>query len=110
MKGSAVDDKRLTPECSLSRGCGGVGIAWKKHLAVTPVTHIKSDRICAISVEGTMAPILVIGVYLPMSDSPIDIYQNYLSEMEDLIVNHPHDPVIIAGDFNAHACRAQWWP
>ena len=30
MKGTAVADKRLTPECNLPRECGGVGIMWKK--------------------------------------------------------------------------------
>ena len=102
MNGLAVADKRLTPECNLSRGCGGVGIAWKKHLVATPALGVKSDKICAITVETTMAPILIIGVYLPTSDTSTDIYQDYLSDMENLINNHPQGPVVIAGDFNAH--------
>ena len=82
MNSLVVTDKRLTPECTLTRGCGGVGIAWKKHLAVTLFEKVKSDRICAITVETTLAPTLIIGIYLPTTNTPTDIYQDCLSDME----------------------------
>ena len=51
MKGTAVADSRLSPDSELSRGCGGVGIAWKKHLHASPVSGYPSDRICTITVD-----------------------------------------------------------
>lgn len=63
---------------------------------------IKSDLICAIIVETTSAPVTIIGVYLPTTDSPSDVYDDYLSNIEALIKQHSYVPVIIAGDFNAH--------
>ena len=80
----------------------GVGIAWKKHLVVTPFERVKSDRICAITVETTLAPTLIIGIYLPTTNTPTDIYQDCLSDMEKLINSYPHGPIIIAEDYNAH--------
>ena len=77
MKGTAVADKRLTPECNLSRGCRGVGSyisLGKRHLIVAPVVGIKSDRVCAVIVETTSAPVMIIGVHLPTTDSTTDIY------------------------------------
>ena len=73
MEGHAVSDKRLTAECGLSKGCGGIGIIWKKHLHVAPILNVKSDRICAVTIGGCNASILVIGVYLPTTDSPTDM-------------------------------------
>lgn len=37
-----------------------------------------------------------------MTDSPTDVYEDYLSDIEALINQRSHAPVIIAGDFNAH--------
>ena len=96
MLGLAITDKRLTPQCQLSKGCGGIGILWRKSLKVTPVSGVDSDRICAISIESTSSPILVIGVYLPTTNSPIDEYRHCL------INRHRDMTVIIAGDFNTH--------
>ena len=46
-----VSDHRLNEHSELVRGCGGVGIIWKKSLQVSPITNIHSDRICAIRVS-----------------------------------------------------------
>ena len=102
MTGLAISDKRLTLECHLSNGCGGIGILWRKGLKVTPVSGVDSDRICAISIESTASLILVIGVYLPTTNSPIEEYRHCLHTIEDLINRHHDMTVIIAGDFNAH--------
>ena len=55
-----------------------------------------------LTVEITLAPTLIIGIYLPTTNTPTDIYQDYLSNMEKLVNSHPHGPIIIAGDYNAH--------
>lgn len=47
--GQGRADSRLTETSdSCSRGCGGVGILWKKSFDVTPISDIQSDRICGI--------------------------------------------------------------
>ena len=102
MSGHAIADRRLTPDCHLSKGCGGIGILWRKSLKVTPVSGVDSDRICAISIESTSSSILVIGVYLPTTTSPIDEYRHCLHTIENLINKYRDIPVIIAGNFNAH--------
>ena len=56
-------------------------------------------QICAIS---TSSPILVIGVYLPTTNSPTDEYHHCLHTIENLINRHQDMPVIVAGEFNAH--------
>ena len=97
-----IADSRLTPECELTRGCGGVGILWKESLDVSIVTGIENDRICAVTVEITNSPLLVICVYLPTSDCINEEYQAYLISLESIINSHPDHHVIIIGDFNAH--------
>ena len=102
MNGFAIADSRLIPECELTRGCGGVGILWKESLDVSIVTGIENDRICAVTVEITNSPLLVICVYLPTSDCINEEYQAYLISLESIINSHPDHHVIIIGDFNAH--------
>ena len=46
-----VIDGRLTECSTLSSGCGGVGILWRKGLNVFPIAGIQSDRICGIQIE-----------------------------------------------------------
>lgn len=101
LRGLAVTDKRLTPTSSL-RGCGGVGIAWTKCLKVSPVTGIDSDSICAIAVKTSPAPTVVIGVYLSMTEYPMEEFQYHLITTEELINKHLHGPVCVASNFNAH--------
>ena len=57
MAGSAIADKRLNPDSSLVRGCGGIGIIWNKKLKAVPIAGIDSDRICAISIASTTCSI-----------------------------------------------------
>ena len=102
MKGTAVADSRLSPDSELSRGCEGVGIAWKKHLQTSPVSGYPSDRICAITVESTTFPFFVIGVYLPTSDCSCVEYSETLIIIEHIINDHPDQYAIVIGDFNAH--------
>ena len=106
MLGAVVCDSRLTSECNLSKGCGGVGIGWKKALQTCLVPGVQSDRICAITINLDRVTLLVIGVYLPTSDCTLAVYNDHLSEVEALINNHPDCCVIIGGDFNAYVAVA----
>lgn len=101
MAGSAIADKRLNPDSNLVRGCGGIGILWNKQLNVLPVSEIDSDRICARTIESATCSILVIGVYLPTADAPVDVFRSCLHTLENLINSHC-GPVILPGDFNCH--------
>ena len=101
MTGSGIADKRLNQDCNLHRGCGGVWILWDKRLNVSTITGIDSDRIYAITIETTYAPILVIGVYLPTTDYPTEDFLQCLHTIEELVNKHG-GPVILAGDFNSH--------
>ena len=51
MSGLAIADRRLTPECHLSKGCGGIGILWRKSLKVTPVSGNgqQQQSVCLVS-------------------------------------------------------------
>ena len=52
-QGLGKADPRLT-DTSLTccpRGCGGVGMLWKKSFDVTPISDIQSDRICGIRIK-----------------------------------------------------------
>ena len=51
MTATASADKRLNPECNLTRGCGGIGIIWNSSLNTSSITGIDSDRIIAIKIE-----------------------------------------------------------
>ena len=48
--GFGRSDKRLTSESNLTKGCGGVGLIWKKSIAAVPLS-IDSDRICGVQLE-----------------------------------------------------------
>ena len=99
MKGTAGADSRLSPDSELSRGCGGIGIAWKKHLQASPVSGYPSDKICVITVESTTFPLLVIGV--PTSDCSCEEYSETLIIIEHIINDHPDHCAIVTEDFNA---------
>lgn len=102
--GYGCSDKRLSENSSLSRGCGGVGILWKSSLPVTPVTTMNSDRFVAVQIStGGGSSLSVIGVYLPTTDCLLDVYREYLIELESSISTLQSDgPVLVVGDFNAH--------
>ena len=99
-------DPRLNENSTLSRGCGGVGLMWRKSLNATPIPSISSDRICGIRISLSRpdkAGLSVFGVYLPCADVGIESYCEHLVELENLISDSQHHvPVVIVGDFNAH--------
>ena len=101
--GLGVSDGRLNEECSLRRGCGGVGFLWKQQLPVI-VVSIGSDRIFAVQLTlYSSSSLSIVGVYLPTTDSPIVVFKEYLQELENITnVLQADGPVIIMGDFNAH--------
>ena len=72
-------DARLHDNSDLSRGCGAVGIMFRKSLNVSPLPGISSDRLCGIRVHLTSPEpscITVLGVYLPCPDQGMDAYCN----------------------------------
>ena len=43
------------------------------------------------------------GVYLPTSNTPLNLYKEYLQELENVVYAlQTDDPVLVMGDFNAH--------
>ena len=95
-------DKRLHEESSLNRGCGGVGIIWKKSLPASPIP-LDSDRICGVQLHLTKHIISVLSVYLPSTDHDIEEYKHYLNVLECAIsALQSEGQVIVVGDFNAH--------
>ena len=105
-QGLGKADPRLT-DTSLTcpRGCGGVGILWKKSFDVTPISDIQSDRICGIRIKRTTGDskswISILGVYLPCLDQGMELYRDSLVELERMVVE-----LGVVGscdcDFNAH--------
>ena len=101
-----TSDQRLNAECTLTRGCGGVAVFWRKNLSLSPV-HLDSDRIIAVQLPLKSHGVLTVtGVYLPSSDHPLETFREYLSDLEGMISSlQRNGPIIIAGDFNAHLGR-----
>ena len=101
-----VTDKRLNENSNLKRGCGGVGIMWRKSLDAVPITGIQSDRICGITVKlsSTQSQYLtILGVYLPCADQGIHVFCDHLIELEQLVTEaQQRGLVAVLGDFNAH--------
>ena len=101
-----VTDRRLDENSLLTRGCGGVGLMWRKTLCACPVTGITSDRICGLHVKLScpeLAELTILCVYLPCADSGLDVYCEHLVELERVIsASQESGPVLIVGDFNAH--------
>ena len=48
---TGVCDSRLSPTSTLTRGCGGCAIMWKNSIPATPISTLKSDRICGIQIS-----------------------------------------------------------
>lgn len=45
----------------------------------------------------------IVGVYLPTTDSPLDVYSEYLIELEKTVAMlQSQGPVLVLGDFSAH--------
>lgn len=76
-------DSRLNETSSLKKGCGGVGLIWKKSLNIIPMMNVKSDRFCAAQLMQPSAPsdvlLTIISIYMPCSNYSIEEYntQNY---------------------------------
>ena len=107
-RGIGKADPRLSETSdTCTRGCGGVGILWRKSLEGVLISDIQSDRIYGIrmkrSIEEDQSWISILGVYLPCLDLGIDLYRETLVELERVVSElEQAGPVIIAGDFNAH--------
>ena len=97
--GFGKSDKRLSDEATLSRGCGGVGLIWKKSIAAIPV-NTDSDRICGMQLELKECTLTVLCVYLPSSDHTFEEFTTYVNELD--CTYQTQGPVVIAGDINAH--------
>ena len=103
-QGFGVSDHRLNEESTLTRGCGGVGIIWKKSLQVSPITNVQSDRMCAIRISMSESSCVnVICVYLPSTDHSDSEFRAYVNDLASLIgALEASGPIIILGDLNAH--------
>jgi hypothetical protein len=80
-----ISNERLTENSTLRRGCGGVGLMWRKEINATPISSISSDRICGLRVKSPhpgAADITIIGVYLPCSDTGVECYTEHLRESD----------------------------
>ena len=63
---------------------------------------IDSDRIVAVQLTvSNSAKISIIGAYFPTTDNSLNIYKEYLCELENVVYARS-GPVVIIGDFNAH--------
>ena len=89
----------LNPECNLIRGCGGIAIICNSSLNTLSITGI--DHIIAIKRKSSIYSMLVVGVYFPTTDAPIDDFQSNLLSLENIINDHK-SPAVLAGDFNSH--------
>ena len=86
---------KSTENSGLKKGCGGVGLIWRKKINSTPIPSISSDRICGIRIKSPRSGadyITVIAVYLPCSDTGREGYSEYLVELEQVVYEHqPHN-------------------
>ena len=100
--GFGVCDDRLNENCSLTRGCGGVGFLWKKSLNIIPKTTITSDKFCVIQLLLQNSTYLtLIAVYLPCSNYSDDTYKSYFQDLQSVVSSYDLEgPIIICGDFN----------
>ena len=80
-----------------------MGILWKQNLPISSV-DISSDRIFAVQLPiSNFSTLSIVGVYLPTTDSPIEVFKEYLQDLENVVNSLQADgPVLIMGDFNAH--------
>ena len=45
----------------------------------------------------------IVGVYMPTTDYPVDIYMEYITELENILSTlQAYGPTVVMGDFNAH--------
>ena len=87
------------------RGKGGVAFLWRKtvNAYVTRMENLGNDRILVIRVEAQNWNFYVVGVYLPSSNQPIEIYRRCLDVLEDSLNQlDDADSLFVLGDFNTH--------
>ena len=102
---TAVCDHRLSPSSTLTRGCGGCAILWRKSIPAVPVSLLESDRICSIQVpfEGCQLPLTIVGVYMPSSEYPQETYNEYFNGINQALSALPlSSPLLLVGDLNCH--------
>ena len=99
-------DQRLSESAEGSRGCGGIGMIWRKSIGATPINGITSDRICGIRFtvdDGDRSTVSVIVVYLSCLDQGMDCNKEHLVELEWIIgESQIMGAVLVTGNFNAH--------
>ena len=80
-------DSRLSEEThDKRRGCGGVGILWRKSLDAFPISEIDSKRVCGIRIKKEDDTWMsIIGAYLPCADLGMDYFRDTLAELEKVI-------------------------
>ena len=107
--GFGFADKRLNEKSHLTKGCGGVGIIWRKSLPIIPMTKIVSDRFCAVQLqpENPAENVYIIGVYLPSCNHSMEDFAEYLADLENTISTlQPTGRIILAGDLNVHLTQS----
>ena len=103
--GWGLADSRLTSTSESTRGCGGVGVIWRRNLCCTTISGSDSDRMCGIRIKtkNSQAVLSIIAVYLPCADLGPDYYRECLMELERITEDSKQlGPTVIMGDFNAH--------
>ena len=98
-------DSRLTSTSDSTRGCGGVGVIWRRDLCGTTIPESGSDCICGIQIKikDSQQFLSIIAVYLPCADLGADYYLECIVELERITEESKQlGPTIIMGDFNAH--------
>ena len=101
---TAVSDSRLTPTSTLTRGCGGCAIIWKKTIPAVVMSNLESDRSCGIKVPiKDTHTLTILGVYVPSSDQPQEFYNKHLATINQVISSTPcSSPLLVFGDLNCH--------
>lgn len=77
---------------------------WKKSLNLINFPHQLSDRVCGAQLFLPQSGILtILGVYMPSSESPEDVYSFQLEVVDESLSKiHPSSPVLLVGDLNCH--------
>ena len=101
---TAVSDNRLSPSSTLTRGCGGCSILWRKSISAAPISNLDSDRICGIQlpIEGSQLP-TILGAYTLNSEYPQETYNDYINAVNQAISTvSPSSPLLLVGNLNCH--------
>ena len=107
--GLGVSDHRLNEHSELVRGCGGVGIIWKKsppsltYILIASVLFVSLSQPSCSSENSCKSSVNIICANLPSSDHSINEFNQYLNDLVSIISSHEFcGPLIILGDLNAH--------